>query len=114
MADQRVLMANNNPSTMTTIPMLTAHVNTHAPDATGDNSVNTDNNSNSNKKRNIKQEEGVKRERKVRKVSKLACVNCRKAHTACSETRPCQRCQDQGLECIDGMRTVFQNVCVCV
>jgi hypothetical protein len=30
-----------------------------------------------------------------------ACVECKKKHCKCGEIRPCQRCQQLGLECID-------------
>lgn len=41
-----------------------------------------------------------------RKQVKKACTNCRKAHAACDETRPCQRCRDNNLHasCVDVKR----------
>jgi len=38
---------------------------------------------------------------KKRKQVSLACTNCRRAKTACSHKRPCDRCSSNGLQCID-------------
>lgn len=34
---------------------------------------------------------------------KHACIHCKKAHACCSETRPCKRCWNLGLQdsCVD-------------
>ena len=35
---------------------------------------------------------------KNRKQVKSACTNCRKSKTACSNSRPCERCKNHGLD----------------
>lgn len=45
------------------------------------------------------QEVGMQKKRRA--ISRKACDNCRKAHSCCSEPRPCKRCVGLELECID-------------
>jgi len=49
----------------------------------------------------------VKNSGSVRKpYVKRACTNCKKAHSACTEERPCKRCVQLGIahECVDAER----------
>jgi len=39
--------------------------------------------------------------KKKKDSKRFACYFCRKAHTGCSNTRPCKRCTMKGLECFD-------------
>ena len=40
-------------------------------------------------------------QKKRRSISKKACENCRKAHSCCSDQRPCVRCLANSLDCMD-------------
>lgn len=46
---------------------------------------------------------GAKRKRIVGNVVKKACTQCRAAHRACNEDRPCKRCQKKNVSCIDDL-----------
>jgi hypothetical protein len=35
-----------------------------------------------------------------RKQVRVACTNCRHSHACCSESRPCDRCNELGLDCV--------------
>ncbi len=41
--------------------------------------------------------------------AKKACISCRKAHTACSDERPCTRCVKKGTECVDPPATEYDS-----
>ncbi|KAL9642142.1 hypothetical protein ABK040_007147 [Willaertia magna] len=42
-----------------------------------------------------------KKKKKRRNQAKSACENCRKAHTACSDNKPCARCVKLGIPCVE-------------
>src|SRR5690606_26722528 len=42
-----------------------------------------------------------KKGKRMRKYAKRACLACKKAHTSCSDERPCKRCVHRGIECVD-------------
>lgn len=46
-------------------------------------------------------QEGNSKKRRTRKYTKKACLPCRKAHTSCSDERPCVRCKHRGLDCTE-------------
>ena len=39
--------------------------------------------------------------KKRKRYSKKACANCKKAHSACNDERPCKRCREKGIQCYD-------------
>jgi hypothetical protein len=41
------------------------------------------------------------KDKKKRAISRKACENCRKAHSCCSENRPCKRCTSLQMPCFD-------------
>ncbi|KAG2387162.1 hypothetical protein C9374_001494 [Naegleria lovaniensis] len=45
-----------------------------------------------------------------RNQAKAACENCRKAHTACQDQKPCHRCVKLGLECVEAQKKTKMKI----
>ncbi|EFC42005.1 ankyrin domain-containing protein [Naegleria gruberi] len=46
-------------------------------------------------------DKGEAKKRKRRNQAKSACEQCRRAHTACTDQKPCLRCVKLGLQCVE-------------
>jgi hypothetical protein len=50
---------------------------------------------------NTPTQEQKNQQKKRRAISRRACENCRKAHSCCTDFRPCKRCISLEISCVD-------------
>jgi hypothetical protein len=90
-----------------------SHDDKNSDDNKNDTQNNTLENRNKRKKNarvrighTTEEEQIIQQPKKKRKQVKRACLNCRLAHSACGDTRPCKRCIQYGIQdsCIDVSR----------
>jgi len=65
------------------------------------NTANNSNNNNNNASPPVQYVLQNEPKKKRKRYSKKACTNCKKAHSACNDERPCKRCTEKGIQCID-------------